>query len=278
MNLRKITSLTAMISFALLILSSIVLYILPSGRVAYWSGYTLWGLNKEDWGAVHINLGVLLLISMILHLYYNWTPLISYMKDRSKHLRIFTINFNISLVISLIVFFGTLAGIPPMSSIIHLGEAITDNANHKYGEPPYGHAEMSSLNNFVKKVGIDLESSLAALEAAEIKVDSPASTMKEIARANAITPQQIFDTINLKGNSRGGKGHSASMPATPPGGTGRRTLKQICSLYKLDEHTIITGLKAAGIDAEIDQTMKEIAGTNNMDPHSVYAMIYKLQK
>ncbi|MCK4621505.1 MAG: DUF4405 domain-containing protein [Desulfuromonadales bacterium] len=50
MNMRKITSLIALISFVLLMLTSIILYIVPSGRVAYWAGWRLWALNKEDWG------------------------------------------------------------------------------------------------------------------------------------------------------------------------------------------------------------------------------------
>jgi len=103
MNMRKITSLTALISFVLLIVTSIILYIVPSGRVAYWAGYRLWGLDKVQWGNVHINLGFLLLIAIILHVYYNWTVMISYMKNKSKRLKIFTADFNISLIVTLAV-------------------------------------------------------------------------------------------------------------------------------------------------------------------------------
>ena len=48
MNMRKITSLTALISFVLLLVTSIILYILPSGRVAYWAGYRLWSLSSRS--------------------------------------------------------------------------------------------------------------------------------------------------------------------------------------------------------------------------------------
>ncbi|MEE4254233.1 MAG: DUF4405 domain-containing protein, partial [Desulfuromusa sp.] len=161
MNMRKITSLTALISFVLLMVTSIILYIVPAGRVAYWSDYRLWSLSKEDWGAVHINLGVLLLISILLHVYYNWTPMISYMKNKSKQLRIFTPDFNVSLIVTLVVFFGTLAGIPPMSSVINFGAAISEKANLYYGEPPYGHAELSPLADFADKVKVDLAESMA---------------------------------------------------------------------------------------------------------------------
>ncbi len=277
MNMRKITSLTAFTSFILLMVTSIILYIVPSGRVAYWAGYKLWGLSKEDWGAVHINLGFLLLISIILHVYYNWTPMISYMKNRSKQLKIFTPDFNISLIVTFVVFFGTLAGIPPMSSIIHLGEAITDEANLFYGEPPYGHAELSPLKDFAEKVKVDLDDGLSALKAAGIAISSADSTMNEIAEANAVTPQQLFEIIKPKPTQVVGD-VAVAMPEEAPGGTGKRTVIQICDMYQLDLQIIMAGLKEKGVKVEAKQTMKEIAVANSIDPHAVYAVIYELQK
>lgn len=274
MNMRKITSLTALTSFVLLMLTSIILYIVPSGRVAYWAGYQLWGLSKEDWGAVHINLGVLLLITLILHVYYNWTAMISYMKNKSKQLKIFTLDFNVSLVVTLVVFLGTLAGIPPMSSIIHLGEAITDKANLAYGEPPYGHAELSPLKDFAEKVKVDLDTSLALLSKAGIVVASPDSTMSEIADANATSPQKIYELIKPVTSEDA----EAVMPEEAPGGTGNRTVAQICEMYQLDVDKILSGLQAKGIVAEAGQTRKEIAAANSIDPHAAYGAIYELQR
>jgi len=273
MNMRKITSLTALISFVLLMVTSIILYIVPSGRVAYWAGYRLWSLSKEDWGSAHINLGFLLLIAILLHVYYNWKPMISYMKNKSKRLLIFTPDFNISLAVTLLVFFGTLAGIPPMSSNINLSNAITDNANLYYGEPPYGHAELSPLADFADKVKVDLDESLAKLKAAGIKVESPAQTMEEIAHANGISPQQIYTAMRLDNVSSAGE-----MPEEAPGGTGNRTLAQICEMYQLNPDIIVQGLAEQDITAEPGQAMKEIAAANSIDPHAVYAAIYALEK
>ncbi len=271
MNMRKITLLTALISFVLLMVTSIILYIVPSGRVAYWADYTLWGLDKVQWGHVHINLGFLLLITIILHVYYNWTPMISYMKSKSRQLKIFTADFNVALIVTLVVFFGTLAGVPPMSSIINMGDAITEKANLFYGEPPYGHAELSPLADFTDKVHLDLEKSLSQLKAAGIRVTSPAETMKEIAENNRISPQHVYDIIKpAPGTS------SSVMPAAAPGGTGNRTVEQICQMYQLDYAVIAKGLAENGIAAEAGQKMKEIATANGIDPHQVYALIYTL--
>ena len=57
-----------------------ILYIVPQGRVAYWADWKFWGLTKTDWGNIHINLGLLFLIALFIHIYYNWKPLINYLQ------------------------------------------------------------------------------------------------------------------------------------------------------------------------------------------------------
>ena len=67
MNMRKTTSLTALLSFILLMITIVVLYIVPQGRVAYWADWHLWEMGKEKWGNLHINFGLLFLLSVFLH-------------------------------------------------------------------------------------------------------------------------------------------------------------------------------------------------------------------
>lgn len=196
------------------------------------------------------------------------------MKNKARQLKVFTADFNVALVVTLVVFFGTLAGIPPMSSIIHLGEAITDKANLTYGEPPYGHAELSPLKDFAEKVKVDLDSSLKALTNAGVVVESADRTMQEIADANGISPQKIYQLIKPVTSPEAAE----AMPEEAPGGTGNRTIAQICEMYQLDVGKVVSGLKAQGVLVEADQTMKEIATANSVDPHTVYGMIYALYK
>lgn len=46
--MRKITSLTLAITGLIELVTSVVLYILPSGRVAYWADYRLFDLSKTQ--------------------------------------------------------------------------------------------------------------------------------------------------------------------------------------------------------------------------------------
>ena len=71
MKIRKITSLVAALAFVVMVLTSFVLYIVPQGRIAYWAGWKFLGLSKTQWGDIHINTGILFLLALVLHTYYN---------------------------------------------------------------------------------------------------------------------------------------------------------------------------------------------------------------
>ena len=192
MKIRRITSLTGLLSFILLITTSIILYIVPHGRVAYWADWRLWGLTKTEWSNIHINLGILLLLAISLHIYYNWKPITSYLKNKAKQVKVFTKEFNIALALTIIFVLGTYLFIPPFSWVLELSESIKDSATIKYGEPPYGHAELSSLKTFTSKMGLDLNQSMERLQKVGITFDSAKQTLKEIAESNIISPQQLY--------------------------------------------------------------------------------------
>ena len=193
MTLKKITSLTLLIAFVLLIFTSVILYIVPQGRVAYWADWHLLGLSKTQWGNLHINLGVLMLIAGLLHIYYNWKPITTYLKNRAKQVKVFTPSFNMALAITLFTAIGTYYEIPPMSTIISVGESIKDRGAVRYGEPPYGHAELSSLKLFAKKQDLDLDKSIQLLMGARVSVSGPEETLAAIADANNMTPMQVYE-------------------------------------------------------------------------------------
>ncbi len=195
MTIKKITSLTMLLTFVLMILTAIILYIVPPGRVAYWADWHLWGMTKSQWGELHINLGVLMLITGLLHIYYNWKPIITYMKNKAKEIKVFTPSFNVALLFTLFVILGTYFQIPPMSSIITFSEFIKDKSTIKYGEPPYGHAELSSLKLFSKKQGLDLNKSIGLLKDAGMEFTNSGETIAAIAENNKKSPQDLYEII-----------------------------------------------------------------------------------
>ena len=266
MNMRKITSLTALLSFVLEMLTSVILYIVPQGRVAYWSGWRLWGLSKTQWGSLHVNLGVLFLIAICLHTYYNWNPIVAYLKNRAAELRIFTTDFTVALILCLVFTLGTYWELPPFSTIIGIGDQIKEGAAQKYGEPPYGHAELSSLATFSKKVELDLDASLSRLAAAKISVTDPGQSIADIAKMNNLTPKAVYQAM-LEPEQ---PGQYTALPISPPAGFGKRRLGDICQEYQMDITAILQGLADRKITATPVMSIKEIAAANNTSPMDIF--------
>lgn len=272
MNLRKITSLTMLISFVLCILTSVILYIVPHGRIAYWSDWRLWRLSKTQWSDLHLNLGILLLLAGFLHLYYNWKPITAYLKDKAKTLKVFTVNFNVALMLTLAFGLGTYFHIPPMSTILNISESIKDAAVVKYGEPPYGHAELSSLKMFAKKVNLDLKKSIELLQQAGIRYENEKMTIVEIAKENNVTPKQVYEIIGPAKKKNDAGAHSV-FPDSPPPGFGRKKLAEVCVDFSLHIPDILHALSSKGVKAEPTHSIKEIATKNNMELMAIFEII-----
>ncbi len=260
------------LSFLLLIVTSIVLYVVPEGRVSYWSDWRFMGLTKTLWGDVHINLGVLFLVSGLLHLYYNWKPMVAYMKNKAKQLKIFTPDFNVALALTLIFTVGTLLHIPPMSTILDFSASFKDAGAQKYGEPPYGHAELSSLKMFAQRTGLDLDVIKQQLQKSGMVFDDESSTLLDIARANNCTPKDVYVAMLPPKETT----DAETFPDQPFPGIGRMRLEDLCTQYNLDTEKIINGLGAKQIKAEPGQTIKEIAQVKGMEPQTLFEVIHEV--
>ncbi len=277
MKIRKINSLTASLAFILMVLTSIVLYIVPQGRVAYWADWRLWGLTKTDWGNIHINLGLLFLIALFLHVYYNWKPLISYLKNKSKQMKVLTPEFNVALIITVVFIIGTYFLMPPFSWVMDLNDHFKDNGAEKYGDPPYGHAELSSLKTFTKKMNLDLEKSMVLLKQAGYPVESGEMTLETIGRKYNIPPQKIYQAIKpAEIASVQAEATTSNLPDSPPPGTGNFSLADFCARYNLNLKLVVRGLKTLGMSATEEATLKEIAVDNNTSPIDLYEKIREI--
>lgn len=195
--MRKLTSLLLTVSGLCLLITSVVLYIIPTGRVAYWADYHLLWLTKTQWGDLHINFGVLVVVCSLLHLLFNFKILTNYLRNRARRVSLLNPNFITAFIITAYVAVGTIFSLPPMNYILEYGETLKHNAETKYGVPPYGHAELSSLKKFSKKMDIESEEALAALRNAGITVAGESEILKDIAAANHKTPQEIYGVIKL---------------------------------------------------------------------------------
>jgi len=260
-------------SFVPLILTSIVLYVVPEGRVAYWSDWRFLGLSKTQWGDIHTTLGFLFLAAGCLHLFYNWKPVTAYLKNRAKQLKVFTPAFSVALLANLVFIGGTLLNVPRFSTILDFGASFKEAAAVKYGEPPYGHAELSSLKLLAKRTGLNLETMKARLTAAGIRFTGEDQTLLEIAKANATTPKAIYYLMDPQVPTS--PGQTKPLPNEPFPGMGRMLLNDLCEQYGLDIDRIAQALAAKGIQAAPDKTLKEIAEAHGSNPHALFEIIHE---
>lgn len=268
-----------LLSLAVLLLNSLILYVVPEGRVAYWSNWNFLGLTKGNWGEQHTTIGFLFLAAGLLHIYYNWKVIIAYMKNKARQVKVFTGPFNIALALVVVFIVGTYLQVPPMSTIIKISDSFKTAAATKYGDPPYGHAELSSLKNFTQREDLNLQKSIALLEATGIDISSEKDTIKEIASRSKRSPQQIYELIKPAANKAQptvSAGAAPVFPDAPQSGWGKKILNDVCVEYGLQIETIIKKLADKDITAQADKAIKDIAAANKIDPIGIFEAILEI--
>ena len=257
-------------SFILETISGIVLYFVPPGRVANWTNWKLWGLTKQGWGAVHTILGYVFLIFALLHIYFNWKPILSYIKQKIRGgLRMRT-EMTISVVVTLLITGLTIASIPPFSSIMDLGEFLKNSWEDNRSQPFVPHAELLTLHEFTRQVDIPLDEALRILQAKGVEVDDPGAEVADIAAKNSISPAEIYAFLSSglsveakqKVDSRvaGTQGRGAGAGG---GGFGWKTIEQIAVELNVPIEKVMAILKEAGIDAKKTDIIRDAAEKND---------------
>jgi len=243
---------------------------------------------------------LLFLVAIFFHAYYNWKPLVAYLKNKARQFRLFTKEFNIALLITLVFIIGSYFPAPPFSWVLDLSATIKDDAAVKYGDPPYGQAENSTLKDFARRLGYDLAQSAQRMKNAGIRFESEGQTIKEIAGMNGLSPQQVYlsmkppageakksdsssDTpakANAKPSSNEAYAPSlqSGMPMTvekpeTPSGLGSKTVAGVCEAYGINIEEAIKKLAAKGIAATPDDKMKILAEKSGKLPSEIYEMM-----
>jgi len=277
---RAFTSLCSLASFILLLLTAIVLYIVPHGRVAYWTKWTLFGLEKDQWGNIHIFAGFLFLVAGGFHLYYNWKPLIRYLNDKIETGLRYKRELMISSLILLWIIASGIWSLPPLAYVADLGEAIKSSwVTSPELEPPFGHAELVSLKTFCKKQGIPLDRAMAELRAAGFKVDNPDETVGDIAESRGTSGMGVYEAIKQlepkpKTMESGGAWSPGMIEEAFAGtGVGRKSVGQIIREHGLDHKAVYRRLKVGGIEARDGDKIKNLAKKYDSTPIKILTII-----
>lgn len=258
-------------SFLVLTVTGIVLYIVPHGRVAYWVHWSLAGMEKEQWGWVHMMFGGVFIITGILHLYYNWKPFKKYFAVRIKGHLEFKQEIVVATALTILIFFLSVLNIPPASWVIDLNSWIKGTwVTSPDLEPPFGHAEEVSLAGISRRMNIDLKKAMNELEINGIHIESQRDSLEKIARSNNTTPMAVYGLIKKFENPS-----PTSKNLTTPEeieaqysgtGLGRKSLTEICHTVDIDIDMALKRLSKAGIQATGGDNVRELAEKYNRSP------------
>jgi len=265
--IKKIISLSLAFSFLIMSITGVILYIVPKGKVAYWADWQIFGLSKTQYSDVHITSMFLFLIVTIWHIYYNWKPLVNYLRDSTKKVTFFKKELVIALALNIAFVVGTLIGLQPFQSALDINDDIKSYWEKEYGSPPYGHAEESSLLSFSRYMGVDVNKAIILLKAKNIKIESSAQTLLQISKNNGVSPKAIGDIIKPK-QGVAAKGISS---------LGRKTLGELSKMDKINLGESLELLEKKGFRATEKTRMREIANALGVTPYEVFDKLKTIQ-
>jgi len=201
---RGFVSITLALSFIILSLSGVVLYIMPYGRVAYWINWGIMGLSKDDWDAVHTIIGFVFMLAAVVHFYYNWATFVNYLKSKVRKGIQLKKELAASVILSGIIIACTLWDMPPFSTIMEIGVSVKESWETNIERAPIPHAELMTLKSLIQNLGLSSEKVVNNLENYGIKIENTDETLQSISSRYSMSPQELYRIIQPR--SGGGKG------------------------------------------------------------------------
>ncbi len=277
-NWRGFTTFIMFWSFLVLVVSGFVLYIAPSGRVANWSRWTLFGIDKGQWEAIHIIWGLVFFIATIFHLRFNWAIFKSHIRNLGREMKgLRWQELVAATLLAIILIWGATAGWPVFSGIVDLGEnfksyweesspilrlrpekmTLEELAEH-FGVTP------QAINNyFTRELGLPPMSETETLEDYKDRLEE----------------QGLWEDTGVWDIYYALKGHfsqdksGTSSPRYTRGGWGRYIISEIAEKEGVSVDVALQRLKSHGIEASADTTIRTIMDEYGLTAEDVIAII-----
>ncbi len=145
-------------------------------------------------------------------------------------------------------------------------------------EPPFGHAEDVSLKILTRKTNINLEKAVVELKKQDVLFNTVDIKVKDIARANNLSPKDLYAIINkLKNNPPIGTGkkYTPEMVEEQFSGTGigNKRLSWLLDELDISPEAAARRLQKSNIAMGGEETMKEAANRLNLVPLDILKVI-----
>ena len=265
-NWKSFISFGLFISFFIIIVTGLVLYIAPPGRVAKWVNWQFSGLSKEMWQALHTNFTYTFLILSIFHIFsINWKVFLGYLRKKAAGAGLLRKNeLIISVVLAVVVFSGTLFNIPPFKTVMDISEYFTESWEKKEERAPMPHTEDLTIKELsAKLIKLTPEEIIEKLEQNNITVSGIEQKVKEIGEANKVSPFEIYQIVTRDAEEKKATVDSLLKQGS---GLGRKTLSEVAEVMGRDVGVLIVQLEKMGIETREDEKIKDIAGRAGITP------------
>jgi hypothetical protein len=184
-------------SFFLILITGIILYFAPAGRVSRWLGWEFTWMNKTEWIAQHTVFSYVFIGFAVFHLFvFNWKTFWTYLSKKTIN----GIHKKRELlwagIITVVIFFGTLFQIPPFQSIMDFGDYLSGKWGRQHVIFPFPHTERLSIQDLSEIIpGLFEKEAMDRLTAAGFKVDNEKQSILEIADLNSVSPVVIYQAL-----------------------------------------------------------------------------------
>ncbi len=193
-NTRGFISFFLTMQFLLLALSGFLLYAAPRCRDAAWAGWQFWSFSKEQWESLHLFLGILFPLTALIHLAYNWSMLIGYLRKRSQMIQFQFREFAAAIGLMLILIILAAKDNFPVNALVEHGEAIKETYAAAITPPPWNGAEEATLSALTKDIGLSLPTALSRLKDAGHPV-MESDTLAILAERDGISAMKLYEIM-----------------------------------------------------------------------------------
>lgn len=191
-NWKTFISIGLFISFFIIFISGIFLYLVPPGRVANWIDWRLI-LTKGQWEDLHTVFSYFFVILSVFHLFsINWKVFLSYIKGKNRQ----TKEFWLASLFSLFLLLFTLFQIPPVNYVMDFGSYLSSTWKTEQNTAPLFNAEKYSLDELVIYLPhLNIDTIQQRLKENNLKFENTQQTLQELGEINQLAPIEIYHII-----------------------------------------------------------------------------------
>ncbi|MCP4725159.1 MAG: DUF4405 domain-containing protein [bacterium] len=193
---RGFTAFITFLSFIVMTVSGLILFLVPKGSVASWTDWRIFGITKTGWEGVHDIFMIVFLISICMHIFFNWRPLLNYIKGRNST----TVRLKKELIIAVclitLIAVGSVQQVQPFWSVMKLNDLIKDYWKNTSTSPPVSDAEKLTLSELSVLTQIPLSVYNSIIKEKRLILPEGKPTFEEIAQANEKSPEELYKIIS----------------------------------------------------------------------------------